>query len=291
MLFRKLMVAFIAVTALVMGGCSYEKVEAGNVGIKVYLLGSAKGVDSEAVGVGRYWLTWNEDLYKFPTFTQNYVWSAEKTYDRPLDQSLTFQTNQGLSVNADVGISYRIDPAKVPLVFQKYRRGVDEITDTYLRNMVQDSLNRRAGKLPIEAVYGDGKTELINEVQADVIAQVQDIGILIEKIYWIGEIRLPQTVKAALNAKIEATQKAQQRENEIAQAKAEADKAVEEARGIADSKILVAKAEAEAIRIRGEALKQNQQLVDLTIAERWNGVLPQITGGATPLLDMRNISK
>jgi len=176
-------------------------------------------------------------------------------------------------------------------VFQKYRRGVDEITDTYLRNMVQDSLNRRAGKLPIEAVYGDGKTDLIVQVQEDVIAQVKDIGIIIEKMYWIGEIRLPQTVKAALNAKIEATQKAQQRENEVAQAKAEADKAVEEARGIADSKILVAKAEAEAIRIRGEALKQNQQLVDLTIAERWNGVLPQITGGATPLLDMRNIGK
>ena len=290
-MFRNFIVVLVAFSALLMGGCSYQKVEAGNVGIKVYLLGTSKGVDSEVVGVGRYWLTWNEDLYRFPTFTQNYEWTSDSRVGSEGNESITFQTNQGLSVNADVGISYRIDPAKVPLVFQKYRRGVDEITDTYLRNMVQDSLNRRAGKLPIEAVYGDGKTDLIVQVQEDVIAQVKDIGIIIEKMYWIGEIRLPQTVKAALNAKIEATQKAQQRENEVAQAKAEADKAVEEARGIADSKILVAKAEAEAIRIRGEALKQNQQLVDLTIAERWNGVLPQITGGATPLLDMRNIGK
>lgn len=288
-MFKKMMLVAGLVAMLALSGCSYQKVEAGNVGVKVYLLGQSKGVDSEVVGVGRYWLTWNEDLYLFPTFTQNYTWTG-KGSNRG-DQSITFQTNQGLSVNADVGISYRIEPSKVSVVFQKYRKGVDEITDIYLRNMVQDSLNKRAGKLPIESVYGDGKTELIEQVQHDVVAQVQDIGILIEKIYWIGEIRLPPSVKDSLNKKIEATQKAQQRENEVAQAKAEADKAIEEARGVAESKTIVAKAEAEAIRIKGDALRQNQELVQLTIAERWNGQLPTVTGGNTPLLDLRNMTK
>ncbi len=54
-------------------GCS--KVPAGNVGIKVYLLGKSKGVDTEELPVGRYWIGINEELYKFPTFTQNYVWT------------------------------------------------------------------------------------------------------------------------------------------------------------------------------------------------------------------------
>lgn len=286
-MFKNLLMAIVVMVALISGGCSYQKVPAGNVGVKVYLLGGDKGVDNETVGVGRYWLTWNEDLFLFPTFTQNYVWTADKRAGSETNESITFQTNQGLSVNADVGVSYRIDPDKVAMVFQKYRKGVDEITDLYLRNMVQDALNKRAGKLPIESVYGDGKTELIEQVQADVVEQVQGIGILIEKVYWIGEIRLPKEVKDSLNAKIAATQKAQQRENEVAQAKAEADKTIEVARGQAESITLVAKADAEAIRIKGEALRQNSQLVDLTIAERWNGQLPTVTGGATPLLDFR----
>ena len=283
----KLMVSVLIAGSLLFSGCSYQKVESGNVGVKVYLLGTSKGVDNEVVGVGRYWLTWNEDLYKFPTYTQNYTWKRTANNG---DESITFQTNQGLSVNADIGISYRIDPAKVPMVFQKYRKGIDEITDIFLRNLVQDSFNQRAGKLPIESVYGDGKTELVKNVQEDVIAQVKDIGIIIEKIYLIGEIRLPQQVKDALNAKITATQKAQQRENEVAQAKAEADKTIEVARGEAESKVLVAEAEAKAIRIKGDALRENKQLVDLTIAERWNGVLPQVTGGNTPLIDFRGMS-
>ena len=283
----KLLVSVLIAGSLLFSGCSYEKVESGNVGVKVYLLGTSKGVDNEVVGVGRYWLTWNEDLYKFPTYTQNYTWKLTADYG---DESITFQTNQGLSVNADIGISYRIDPAKVPMVFQKYRKGIDEITDIFLRNLVQDSFNQRAGKLPIESVYGDGKTELVKNVQEDVIAQVKDIGIIIEKIYLIGEIRLPQQVKDALNAKITATQKAQQRENEVAQAKAEADKTIEVARGEAESKVLVAEAEAKAIRIKGDALRENKQLVDLTIAERWNGVLPQVTGGNTPLIDFRGMT-
>lgn len=37
---------------------------------------------------------------------------------------------------------------------------------------------------------------------------------------------------------------------------------------------LAGEAEAAAIRSKGEALKENRQLVDLTAAEKWNGVLP-----------------
>ena len=111
-------------------------VPAGHVGVKVYLLGGSKGVDSEELGVGRYWIGMNEELYLFPTFMQNYVWTKEETEGSPTDESLSFQTADGMTANADIGISYSIDPTKVTAIFQKYRRGVDEITDTFLRNMV-----------------------------------------------------------------------------------------------------------------------------------------------------------
>lgn len=273
-----------AVLILLLAACS--KVPAGNVGIKALLLGGSKGVDTEELGPGRYWIGINEELYLFPTFTQNYTWTKACIDGDCENEELGFQTVEGLAVTADVGISYRIDPTKAALIFQKYRKGVEEITDLYLRNMVRDSLVKNASTMPVESVYGAGKTKLIEQVQADVDRQVAPLGIIVEKVYWVGELRLPAVVAASINAKIKATQMAQQRQNEVAQAKAEADKAIEQSRGTAESNLTIARAEAEAIRIKGEALAQNPNVIQMTTIEKWDGVLPRITGGVVPFVNV-----
>ena len=258
-------------------GCS--KVPAGNVGVKVYLLGGAKGVDTQELTPGRYWIGVNEELYLFPTFTQNYTWTKNTHEGNAVDESISFQTVEGLSVNSDVGISYSVDPAKVSMLYQKYRKGIDEITDTYLRNMVRDALVTAASTKPIESVYGSGKAELIADVEKRVREQVDPVGIKLERLYWAGDFRLPQTVTDSINAKIKATQMAQQRQNEVAQAEAEAAKTIAQAKG-----------EAESIRIRGEALRENPRLVELSAIEKWDGKLPTVSGGNTPFINLSGIT-
>ena len=276
----------IALMCVALGGlaaCSY--VPAGNVGIKVNLLGGDKGVESEVLGVGRYWIGWNEDLYIFPTFMQNYVWTAGVDEGSPNDESISFQTADGMTANADIGISYSIDPDKVSIIFQTYRRGVEEITDTFLRNMVRDALVKQSSNKPIEYVYGAGKSELLASVQKDVADQVAPLGINIGKIYWIGEIRLPPTVIDSINAKNAATQMAQQRQNEVAQAKAEADKKIEDARGEAESILRVAEAQAKANKLLAESL--TTEFVQYQAITKWDGQLPKMTGSAAvPFIDV-----
>lgn len=253
---------------------SWQKVPAGHVGVHVYLLGGDKGVDSVARPVGRHFIGWQQELYLYPTFTQNYVWTKGNDPGSEGDESLSFQDKQGLEINADVGIAYNVDPNKATLLFQKYRKGTDEITDSVLRNYVRDALNTETSTMSVEEIYGVGKAGLMERATKRVKEQVEPFGIRIEKIYWINSMRLPAGVQKALNAKIEATQKAQQRENEVQQAIAEANKAREAARGVADAQLLKAKAEAEAIEIKGRALRENANLVELTVAERWNGKYP-----------------
>lgn len=277
---------FVLAAMMLLSACT--KVPAGNVGVKVFLLGGAKGVDTEELGPGLYWIGMNEELYLFPTFTQNYTWTKEPIDGDATDESITFQTIEGLSVNSDVGISYNVDPNKVSLLYQKYRKGIDEITDGYLRNMVRDALVTSASTRPIESVYGAGKAELIADVEKRVRSQVMPFGIQVERLYWAGNFRLPQSVIASIDAKITATQKAQQRQNEVAQAKAEADKEIEAARGTAQSALLVAEASAKAIRIKGDALRENPKLIELSAIEKWNGTLPTFMGGdgAVPFIPM-----
>ena len=262
---------------------SFNKVPAGYTGIKVYLLGSNKGVDTEVLGVGRYWIGINEELYLFPTFMQNYTWTRGGLDD----ESISFQTADGMVANADIGISYSIDPNKVSEIFQTYRRGVNEITDTFLRNMVRDALVQEVSTKSIEYVYGQGKSTLISAVQESVAKQVASIGIKIEKIYWIGEIRLPETVMASINAKNAATQMAQQRQNEGAQAKAEADKKIEDARGVAESILKVAEAQAKANKVLADSLTDS--FIKYQAVTKWDGVMPKFTGSSvTSFIDVTN---
>lgn len=294
---KNLKVVIAAVLSLfVLVGCS--KVPHGNVGVKVYLLGGSKGVDTEVLDPGRYWIGVNEDLYLFPIFSQNYVWTQNESEGSVEDESMTFGTIEGLSVGADIGITYNIIPDKVATIFQKYRKGVDEITDTYLRNMVRDALVKSASSREVESVYGAGKADLIEEVENTVRAQVSEIGINIERIYWIGDLRLPPTVVKAINNKIQATQAAIQRENDVRTAEAEARIRVVEAKARADSQLaeaeanaqavrLQGEAEADAIRMKAEALASNPSLVELTKAERWDGVLPttMLPNSAVPFIE------
>jgi len=264
---------------VLVSGC--QRVPAGHKGIKVYLLGQKKGVESEELGVGRYFIGINEELYTFPTFTQNYVWTKNKSEGSPQDESITFQTTEGLSVNADIGISYHIRGDMVNTIFQKYRKGVEEITDIYLRNMVRDAFNTAAAQKKVEYVYGQGKSDLVSEVEDIVKNQVEEIGIIIERIYIIGSLRLPEQVVNALNKKIEATQKAGQRENEIRQAEAEAKKKIAEADGDAQSILLKAKAQAEANRLLTESI--SDKLINYELVKKWDGIMPKVSGRSNVL--------
>lgn len=274
--------------ALIASLVACSKVPAGNVGIKAYLLGGSKGVDTEELGPGRYYIGMNEELYLFPTFTQNYTWAKDCQDGDCANEELGFQTVEGLAVTADVGISYRIDPSKAALIFQKYRKGVDEITDIYLRNMVRDSLVKNASTMPVESVYGKGKTDLIAKVQDDISKQVAGIGIIVEKVYWVGELRLPPTVVQSINAKIQMTQQAQQAQNQVAKAEADARVKIANAEGAAESLRIISEAQANAIRVKASAITANPEVIQMTAVEKWDGHLPTTNaGGAIPFINVK----
>lgn len=277
----KLLVLVLAVVSMV----SCSKVPAGNVGVKFYLLGNSKGVDTEELTPGRYYIGINEELYLFPTFVQNYVWTASADEGSLNDESFNFQDMDGLELNADVGITYHLDPTKVSSIFQKYKRGIEEITDVFLRNMVRDALVSASSKRDVEYIYGIGKTALLDEVQAAVKLETDEMGIVIDKLYWIGRIKLPPAVKDAIDLKIKAKQTAQQRENEVQTAIANAKIKVANANGTAESLLLIAQAEADANIIVARSITKT--LVDYETVKRWNGVLPTVTGGAMPLINLK----
>lgn len=253
-------------------------VPAGYVGVRVNLYAD-KGVENEVVGVGRYFLSINEQLYKFPTFNQLF------NYEDPF----TFQTSDAMDVRADVGVEYNIDPEKASTIFQTYRKGLDEITEVNLRQYISDALIKHASQMDINELTQGGKTALLASVIKDLRAQLDPVGIRVVKLSWTDDLRYPEQVRASITAKIEATQRALLRENEVAQSKAEAEKLRVAAQGEADAQLMRARAEAEAIAIKARALRDNPDIIQLNAIEKWDGKLPAYltAGSAMPFVPVK----
>lgn len=168
----------------------------GYVGVVVNMFGSEKGVDKHELSVGAHFIAPWKVVHKFPVFEQNHLWDGR--------QQFTFQTADGLVVHADIGITYHLQPEKIYLLFARYRRGMDEITDVFIRNYTRDAINKCASKLKIEDLYGTAKEKFMDNVQDLVKADLEELGIVIERIYIVGTMHFPEGVVKALNAKIEA---------------------------------------------------------------------------------------
>ena len=159
---------------------------------------------------------------------------------------------------------------------------MDEITHVFIRNYIRDAISKAASKTRIEDLYS-GKESFFTDVEAHVRADLAPIGIEISRIYLIGRFHFPQTVLSALNAKVEAMQRAQQRENELREAEAEAKKQIAKADGQAKCLLLQAKSEAEANLILSASI--TKELIEWQAVQNWDGKLPTVTSG-TPFIQL-----
>lgn len=266
-----LVVAFFA-----LGITACDRVPVGYVGVKVDKYGSDKGVNAEVKGPGRYYVGFNSEIFPFPTFNQTYIWENNKDGD----ESFTFNSSQGLSISTDVSISYSIQPDNVVRVFQKYRRGVDEITGIYLRAMVRDALTNQASQMDTEDIYGKGKPRLQKAVFEEVASKAAAVGITVDNVAFVNTMRLPPQVVASINSKIAASQLAQQKETELLSAQADAAKEVAKAEG--DAKAMEAKA---------KVLRDNPELLQAMFYDHWDGHYPQYYSGQGLPTPLFNIAK
>lgn len=274
-------------------GCGTQKIDKGYEGAKINVLGSSKG-DIETLDTG--WHIYNSikyDVIQNPTFVQEYVWTKSPEEGSQNDESITFQSSNSLAFNADIGISFCMIPGKTGEIYEKYHKTVTQLIDANLRNSVRDAFNRMASLRDAEGIYGSGKTQFISDVEKDVREFWKEY-LDIKKIYLIGKLDPPPQVKQAIAKKIEATQKAAQRRNEVEQSKAEADKKIEEARGIAKSVEIAAdakayktlkeaEAKAQAIKLVNEQLSRSPQYIEYIKANNWDGKLPTYIGGNSPV--------
>lgn len=263
----------IGILSFVMIFSSCTTVPPGSAGIVIHNWGDNKGVSDVAMTTGFVWYNpISTTIYKYPTNVQTAKWTKDLNEGRPVNEEVTFTNKDNMTISVDVSISYSLIYEKVPSFYVKFRNdNIEDFTHGFLRNISRDAFNETGGSYNIDQIMGDN-SKFIAEVRSKIQKQVDSIGVKIEQFGIIGAPRPPDGVINAINAKLQATQLAIQKENEVRQAQADAAKNIATARGDSASNIIRASGEAKANQIRQSSLTDN--LLQQQFIAKWNGILP-----------------
>lgn len=269
--------------AVLLAGCT--TIPPGYVGIKVDQWGTNRGVEDYPIKTGR--VTYNlvtTSVYEYPTFVQTAKWVRDANEGAAHDQSITFSSKEGSQFNVDVGISFSFLGDSVPHLFVKYRQNPEHILDNIIRNAVRKEFNRFAGQMPALGLVGPLKEQLTDSVTAALAVMFAPDGIIIQQVSLLSSPRpLDEKVQQSIDNAVKATNDAIAAENAVRRATAMAAQARAFAQGQADSLILMVEAQAKANERLSASLTPS--LVEYMKAQRWDGHLPQVSGGnAIPMI-------
>jgi prohibitin 2 len=165
-------------------------------------------------------------------------------------------------VNVSLRVLYRIPEASVVKIYKEF---AGDPFDSLIAPRVQEALKEVTALQSAEQIVK--KREDI-KAKALTAAREKIGGILIVEDIVLENITLSKELEAAIESKMV-------QEQEAAKARFTQQKTQIEA----DTAIIKAKGEAEAIRVRAEAIRDNPGLIQLQIVEKWDGRSPLVIGG------------
>ena len=188
-------------------------------------------------------------------------------------------------VSTQVALNYHLNPDRAQIVYQQL--GFD-YASRVITPAIQESVKQVTARFNAEELIT--KREIVkNQIAEQITARLAAYNIIVDAIS-ITEFQFSQQFRTAVEAKVEAQQRALQAQNELrriqieaqqneAQAIGEQKANVARAEGIKQANVLQAEGEAQAITLIDEQLRNNPTYLEWLKATKWDGVLPLVTGG------------
>jgi regulator of protease activity HflC (stomatin/prohibitin superfamily) len=176
-------------------------------------------------------------------------------------------------------MNFHIDPSYVNDLYQKV--GLD-FADKVIDPAFNDFVKEVVPTYPIGEILPK-REEIRKRAMGKLGENLARYHIIVDDIYF-ANIRFSPEYEKAIEAKQVAQQQVETQKQVLAQREIEAQQKVATAKGEAESILVVAQGQAEA----NDALSRSISpiLVQYKSIEKWNGILPQVSGGAVPFVDL-----
>jgi len=175
------------------------------------------------------------------------------------------------TVSVIVAVNYRIDPANVQKLYQNV--GVD-YRERIIDPATQEAIKATTAHYTAEELI-TRRNEVKDTVTVTLTERLARFNIQLEE-FSIVNFEFSQEFNTAIELKQTAEQNALKAKRDLDRIKIEA-----------EQKLTMARGESEAQSLQRATL--TAEVLQLRAIEKWNGVLPQMTGGAMPFIDINNL--
>jgi regulator of protease activity HflC (stomatin/prohibitin superfamily) len=265
---------------------SFTIIQPGNVGVVFNRWsGSLK-----TVGQGVAWrIPWITQVQSYPVALRTYT-MVQRSLEGPErgDDSIDLPTKEGQHIRQDISVTYNTSHEKAGDVFRSFRGAdIGDIERTFIRRTIITVAQNAAGQMSLTDLISNQRGTLQGRIQDDLQNEMNKMGFVVDKVN-LGASHLPDIIEKQLQQKMAAQQQAQQADYELQRQQTLAKAKVAEAEGEAQATLVKAKAQAEANKLLQESL--TALLIQNKAIDRWNGTLPQFTGGgAVPFLNLKDL--
>lgn len=252
---------------------SCDRIDAGNVGLKVNMSGGDRGVSSIKYVTGWVWyMPGASKVIEVPIFVQH------KEYE-PLD----VYAKGGIQWRVHPSINYQVVSDKADLMYQKFRVDLVTLEDGWMKNVTYQVCRDALNTFDSDSLLNH--RELFEAELAKELTKKLAPYFIVSNV--TSGLTPPGALTEAIRNKTVAIQNRQSAENQKYVIIAEGETNIAKAKADSTAQVIGAKAEAEVIKVKQEQLKQSPAYIDLIKAEKWNGQLPQIiTGGGNTLMQL-----
>ncbi|WP_254426273.1 prohibitin family protein [Pampinifervens florentissimum] len=144
-------------------------------------------------------------------------------------------SKDGLPVNMDVAVLYRVDANKAPELIREYGPDYEE---KIIKQIVRTSVRDAIAEMESSVVYQE-RQKLQEKIKREVSEQLTRRYLILEDVL-IRDIRLPESVVKAIEEKRKAYEEAQRMQFLLEKEKLEAERKKVEAQGIAEANRIIA---------------------------------------------------
>ena len=204
-----------------------KQVDAGEVGVKK-LFGS---VQNDVLGSGLHFINPLLDVEKLDIKTQNYTMTGvhgEGAVEG--DDAIRVLTSDGLEVTIDLTVLFRVVAGDAPRLL---RETGSDYMDKIVRPITRTRIRDNAVYYQAVDLFGDKREEFQQRIYKGIESDFKTRGLMLEQLL-VRNITLPNSVKASIEAKINAEQDAKKMEYVLQKETQEAQRKRVEAQGIAD---------------------------------------------------------
>ncbi len=174
-----------------------------------------------------------EGIHLVNPFAVNHT-SSVRTQE--LKETASVPSSEGLVVNLDTSLLFRLDRNKAAEVFQTIGPTyIDVVVEPTLRSAIRSVTSAHSAN----ALYSSGREEVARQIRDQLQTELAPRGVVVENVL-LRDIQLPPTLKASIEAKQQAEQESLAMSFRLQKEKQEAERKRIEAAGIRDFQQIVA---------------------------------------------------